>query len=174
MRRRARIRSFAPIANRNARILILGSMPGKESLRKGQYYAFKQNAFWRIIIELLQLDASTTYRGRIRALKSSRIAVWDVLESCVREGSSDTTIESEVANDFRKFFRDHRRIAQVFFNGAMAQTSFRRHVLAHLDASVQYARLPSTSPANATLSFKRKLEAWRVILGTVRTQRSRK
>ena len=174
MDRKARIRSFAPVADRNARVLILGSMPGQESLRKHQYYAFEHNVFWRIIAGLLQLDGSATYRGRVRALKSSRIALWDVLESCVRAGSSDSMIENEVANDFTKFFRNHRRITHVFFNGAKAQASFKRHVANQFGArTLRYRRLPSTSPANASLSFARKREAWRVILGPVRTQGSR-
>lgn len=171
----ARIRSFAPIADRTAQVLILGSMPGKASLEKHQYYAFRHNVFWRIIIELLQLDASTSYQGRIRALKSARIAVWDALESCVRVGSSDTTIGHEIANDFEKFFRRHASITHVFFNGAKAQTCFRRHVMKKPGVQrLEYQRLPSTSPANASLSYARKLAAWRVILGPARIQESRK
>ena len=167
---KTRIRSFAPVADRNARVLILGSMPGRESLEKRQYYAFKHNVFWRIIIELLRLDPSTSYRGRIRALKAARIALWDVLESCLREGSSDATIENEVANDFGNFFRSHRRIVRVFFNGAKAQICFKRHVANGLGARIfSFKRLPSSSPANASLSFARKRDAWRVILEPVRT-----
>ncbi|MFA7267908.1 MAG: DNA-deoxyinosine glycosylase [Sterolibacterium sp.] len=161
-----RLRSFAPIADKRAEILILGSMPGSASLAAGQYYAHAQNAFWRIMAELLQLDAGADYASRVHALKAARIALWDVLHSCRREGSLDARIESatQVANDFRTFFRSHRKISQVFFNGATAETCFKRLVLPTLDnPALRFTRLPSTSPAHATLSYAQKLGAWRVI-----------
>ncbi|TSA53162.1 MAG: DNA-deoxyinosine glycosylase [Nitrosomonadaceae bacterium] len=164
----AHIYSFAPIAERNAEILILGSMPGCASLTAGQYYAHAQNAFWRIISELLQLDPASPYEVRVQALKSARIALWDVLRSCKREGSLDSMIEADTqtANDFRTFFRTHPQITHVFFNGAKAEACFRQHVLHGIDGRTTrcYTRLPSTSPANASLSYARKLEAWRTIL----------
>ena len=163
---RARVRSFAPIAGRNARVLVLGSMPGRASLEAGQYYAHRHNAFWRIASQLLQFDPQAPYCERARALRSARIAVWDVLHSCVRPGSMDAMIDrgSETANDFRKFFRTHPGITHVFFNGAKAEASFRRHVLPGLDAPLRYKRLPSTSPANASVPWPQKLAAWRAIL----------
>ena len=166
--RKARVRSFAPIAGRNARVLILGSMPGRASLQAGQYYAHRHNAFWRIASELLQFDPGAPYRERARALRSARIAVWDVLHSCVRPGSMDAMIDrdSETANDFRRFFRTHRGITHVFFNGAKAEASFRRHVLPGIDVPLRYKRLPSTSPANASVPWRQKLAAWRAILNT--------
>ena len=162
--RKARIRSFAPIAGRDARVLILGSMPGRASLEAGQYYAHPQNAFWRIAAALLRIEPAAPYRTRMQALKSARIALWDVLHSCVREGSLDTGIEEELANDFAAFFRTHEGITHVFFNGAKAEASYRRHVLAGMTVELQYRRLPSTSPAHASLSFARKLRAWQAIL----------
>lgn len=163
----ARVRSFDPIAGRNARVLVLGSMPGIKSLQVRQYYAHRQNAFWRIVCELLDLDPASPYEERVRALKAARIAVWDVLHSCVRRGSLDTKIENdtEKANDFRRFFRAHGKITLVFFNGAKAEASFKRHVHGKIDVdSFLFARLPSTSPANASVPFNRKLKAWRAIL----------
>ena len=162
--RKPRLRSFAPIARRDARVLILGSMPGRASLAAGRYYAHPQNAFWRIASALLGIEPGASYQARVRALKAARIALWDVLHSCVREGSLDTRIEEELANDFAAFFRTHARITHVFFNGAKAEASYRRHVLAEMTAQLTYARLPSTSPAHASLPFARKLEAWRAIL----------
>lgn len=162
----AHIYSFAPIADRNAEILILGSMPGRASLAAGQYYAHAQNAFWRIISELLQFDPGSPYEVRVQALKSARIALWDVLRSCKREGSLDSMIEADTqtANDFRTFFRTHPQITHVFFNGAKAEACFKQHVLREINGRVLcYARLPSTSPANASLSYARKLEGWRTI-----------
>lgn len=163
---KASIRSFAPIADRSARVLILGSMPGRASLEAGQYYAHRYNAFWRIASELLNFDPCAPYRTRTKALRSARIAVWDVLHSCVRPGSMDAMIDrdSEVANDFRRFFRTHRDITHVFFNGAKAEASFKKHVLPVMEVPLHYRRLPSSSPANASVPLRRKLAAWRAIL----------
>ena len=163
--RKARIRSFNPIAARNSRVLILGSMPGRASLAAGQYYAHRRNAFWRIVCSLIGIDPASSYRARVRALRASRIALWDVLHSCIRPGSLDSRIERETANDFIAFFRRHPGIALVLFNGAKAEASFRRHVLPSVDRPMRYARLPSTSPAHASVPFEKKLEAWRAILG---------
>jgi hypoxanthine-DNA glycosylase len=165
--RPGRIRSFAPIADRGARILILGSMPGLASLKAKQYYAHSQNGFWPIMGKLLGFDPRAPYPRRKQALIAAHVAVWDVLHSCVREGSLDTRIEEEVPNDFQRLFRTHREITHVFFNGAKAETSFRRHVihaLAGIGTPLQYLRLPSTSPAHAALPYARKFAAWRAIL----------
>jgi hypoxanthine-DNA glycosylase len=173
-RRGGKIRSFAPIASRDARVLILGSMPGKKSLDAREYYAHKQNAFWRIVGELLGVDRHLPYRKRIQALKAARIAVWDVLHSCKRSGSMDSGIDrnSEIANDFHAFFRNHRKISHVFFNGARAAASYERNVLPELGIrALRYIRLPSTSPANASIAYERKREAWQMILQPAKRNR---
>ncbi len=141
-------------------------MPGAASLAAGQYYAHPRNAFWRITAEILGFDPRAPYAVRTRALSAAGIALWDVLHSCVRHGSLDTMIEndSEIANDFRAFFRAHPRIDGVVFNGAKAEASYRRHVLPGIEVALRYTRLPSTSPAHASLPFGRKLAAWRAIL----------
>lgn len=162
------VQSFPPIERVDARILILGSMPGEASLRAGQYYAHPQNLFWHIMGELLGTDPASPYEQRIRALKSARIALWDVLHSCRRKGSLDSAIDncSLVPNDFAGFFRSHPRITRVFFNGAKAEECYRKHVLPRSEGgSLEYLRLPSTSPANASISYERKLEAWRAVTG---------
>lgn len=161
-----RIHSFEPIADENAEILILGSMPGRASLAAGQYYAHGQNAFWRIICHLLQLDIASPYEARTQALKSARIALWDVLHSCRRQGSLDAMIErdTQIANDFKTFFQTHNKITHVFFNGAKAEEYFLRHVLKNINNNpISFTRLPSTSPAHAAMSFEQKLSAWRAI-----------
>jgi hypoxanthine-DNA glycosylase len=160
-----RVQSFAPIADARARVLILGSMPGKASLAATEYYAYPQNLFWRILGEITGADAALPYAARVRALKSSGIALWDVLASCVREGSLDSAIDDATlrVNDFAAFFRAHPRIEQVFFNGAKAEACYRRHVLpllAGTSGPSLFRRLPSTSPANASLSHAHKQRAW--------------
>ncbi|HXC50621.1 MAG TPA: DNA-deoxyinosine glycosylase [Candidatus Limnocylindrales bacterium] len=162
-----RIHSFAPIERRDATVLILGSMPGVASLDAGRYYAHPRNSFWRIMTELLSIDPSATYEQRLDALVSNRIALWDVLHSCERTGSLDTSInrETQTANDFESFFRTHPDIRCVLLNGTKAWDAFRRHAATmKIDESLTVTRLPSTSPANASWSYERKLEAWRSAL----------
>jgi hypoxanthine-DNA glycosylase len=162
-----RIQGFPPVASASAHTLILGSMPGQASLRAGQYYAHPRNAFWPIVSELLGVTAGASYAARTRALKSAGFALWDVLQSCQRQGSLDAHIQpqSGTVNDFQQFLRAHRRVARIYFNGATAETMFTRRVLPALDGvCARLIRLPSTSPAHAALSFAEKLEAWRDIL----------
>jgi hypoxanthine-DNA glycosylase len=163
------VQSFAPIADASARVLILGSMPGKASLAAGEYYAHPQNLFWRILGEVTGTSAALPYEARVRALKSHRIALWDVLESCAREGSLDSAIDdaSISANDFASFYRAHPRIAHVFFNGAKAEACYRKHVLRTLAlaaASPGFRRLPSTSPANASMPRAHRQRVWKMAL----------
>ncbi len=156
------VQSFAPLAPAGARLLILGSMPGAASLAAGQYYAHPRNAFWPILGALCHFPADAPYAARVAALQAAGVAVWDVLQSCVRPGSLDTAIErsSEVANDIVGLLARHPGIRRIGFNGGTAEAAFRRHVPAAAVAGLQLLRLPSTSPANASWSFERKLAAW--------------
>jgi len=161
------VQSFAPVADRHAEVLILGSMPGRDSLAAGRYYAHPYNLFWKIMAELLGFELQEPYRSRLKALRDARIALWDVMHSCKRVGSLDASIEAGTikANDFPSFFRSHKRIGRVFFNGSTAQATYVRHVLPSVASlGLQYTRLPSTSPAHAALSYPQKLAAWRVVL----------
>jgi TDG/mug DNA glycosylase family protein len=164
------VQSFPPVADRHAEILILGSMPGRDSLAAGQYYAHPYNLFWKIMAAMLGFKPQTPYRGRLKALRDARIALWDVMHSCRRVGSLDASIETSTikANDFPSFFRSHRRIGHVFFNGSTAQATYVRHVLPSVaPLGLRYTRLPSTSPAHAALSYQQKLAAWRTVLKPV-------
>ncbi len=162
-----RATGFAPIEDASATVLILGSMPGKASLAAGEYYAHPRNHFWPIMGALVGAHPGLSYEERLRMLKASGIALWDVLKSCVRNGSLDAHIEeaSVIPNDFNAFFLRHPDIACLFFNGAKAEQCFRRHVQPLLESRpLQYRRLPSTSPANAGPSYEKKRDVWRAVI----------
>ncbi|MCB2426601.1 DNA-deoxyinosine glycosylase [Methylophaga pinxianii] len=157
--------SFPPIVGTRPKFLILGSMPGMESLKQQRYYAHPRNAFWPIMTSFFEQPESLDYQQRCDLLKQKQIAVWDVLKSCLRPGSLDQHIETEsmVANDFVTFLQQHSSINQIFFNGGKAEQVFKRYVLNQLETaqiSLNYLRLPSTSPAHAAMSYTQKQQIW--------------
>jgi len=161
-------RSFPPLARRDARVLILGSMPGAESLRRRQYYAHPHNQFWLIMGELFGAGPELPYAQRVERLLERGVAVWDVLKHCERDGSLDSGIrrDSEVVNDFAGFLVRHPSIRAVFFNGSKSEGVFSRSVRQRLGprgAQLRCQRLPSTSPAHAGMPREAKLQAWRRI-----------
>jgi hypoxanthine-DNA glycosylase len=158
------ITCFEPAANESSRVLILGSMPGERSIIAGQYYAYQGNAFWRIMNRVVGLDPEGPYEDRVNALKRAGIGLWDVMRSCKRRGSLDTAIEldSVSPNDFRALLDQHPRVELICFNGSAAERCYERDILPTLKkTSITYARLPSTSPAYASMSFEQKVAAWR-------------
>ena len=163
------VNCFAPIADSNAVVLILGSMPSTKSLDAHQYYAHPRNSFWPIMSALFAADELPDYEHKKQLLRRHKLALWDVLNSCHREGSLDSSIDDKsiVINDFNKFFTEHPLIKAVYFNGTRAQQEYNKRVLATLDAkfsSIKYQRLPSTSPAMASLNRAQKLQHWQTIL----------
>jgi hypoxanthine-DNA glycosylase len=163
-------RGFPPVIDEGARVLLLGSLPGRASLEARQYYAQPQNAFWRIMGALVGAGPELAYRQRLARLKTSSLALWDVLAAAEREGSLDSAINRETAivNDFASLFERHDRIELVCFNGRTAEDLFRRRVLPNLPerfAGVARHALPSTSPAHAGMPFAVKLERWSLGLG---------
>ena len=168
---------FPYSANRDAKILILGSMPSRKSLAEDQYYAHPQNGFWPIMGELFGFDAGLglAYEVRLERLRDNSIALWDVAYQCVRPGSLDSAIEIEsvVANDFENFFKNHPHIRSVFFNGRKAEELYRRLVLPALPEEfreIELFLLPSTSPANAGMTRSQKLEVWKIVRQTLETE----
>ena len=159
------IYGFAPIADRRARVLVLGSMPSEASLAAGQYYAFRHNQFWRIAGEIAGVAHDAPYARRTAALKRSRIALWDVVASCVRPGSLDSAIREDSirVNDFSAFLAAHPAIRRVCFNGRRAESAWRRRVAPRLACAreLDYRLLPSTSPAHAGMGYREKLKIWR-------------
>lgn len=169
------INGFDPIAAPDARVLILGSMPSKVSKAKEQYYGHPKNAFWTIMAQLFGAKTDLGYGLRKGILMTNGVAVWDVLKTCYRVSSLDGDIEMDsiVVNDFNAFFSRHKNIRNVFFNGTVAEKIYRKYILPTLPERFDYLvyhRLPSTSPAHATLSLTQKLEAWQEIKRCMATE----
>jgi len=158
---------FPPFARPDARVLILGSLPSAESLRRGQYYAHPRNAFWRVMGELFGASRDLAYGDRVRRLIENRIALWDVCAAAYRPGSADADLAEVVPNDFEEFFASHPHIELICLNGTKASEIYHRRVMPSLPpefAEIRREVLPSTSPANARLSFAEKLRRWKRVL----------
>jgi hypoxanthine-DNA glycosylase len=140
-------------------------MPSEASLAAGEYYAHPRNLFWRIAGEICGFDPELAYAHRKTALKKTGIALWDVVESCTRNGSLDSAINDDSirVNDFASFLQAHRAIHRICFNGRKAESAWRRHVQPVLPPGqpFEYRLLPSTSPANAGIGYLQKLRIWR-------------
>ncbi|MBW6409560.1 DNA-deoxyinosine glycosylase [Clostridium weizhouense] len=155
------IKSFPYLIDKNSKILILGSMPGVESLNRQQYYAHPRNVFWRILYTLFNEDYNEDYEYKKSFLKRHNIGLWDVLHTCERKGSLDSDIKFEEINDFNALFKEFPNIEHVFFNGSKAYDSFKKKV-GFCFEGVSFHKLCSTSPAHA-ISFEKKLEQWKII-----------
>lgn len=153
--------AFSPISQKDATVLILGSMPGEKSLALQEYYGHAQNSFWKIIFKIFNASPPSDYQDKIQILTVNKIALWDVLEACERKGSLDSAIKREVANDFETFLKQHPHIKHIYFNGQKAAAFFKKYVI--LTDDYKLLTLPSTSPANAGTTFEEKLFQWQVI-----------
>lgn len=160
--------SFPPVSAPDAKILILGSMPGKASLDANQYYAHPRNLFWPIMGELYGASPALPYERRLEILMARGIALWDVIDTCRRRSSLDSDIREETPAPLPAFMDSHPQITLIGFNGKKAEASYRRH-FPGLAASSRHRLilLPSTSPAYAGVSFPQKLETWRNVLNSV-------
>jgi hypoxanthine-DNA glycosylase len=155
---------FEAIADSDARVLILGTLPGVKSLERREYYAHPRNSFWWIMGKLVGASLDLAYEDRLRQLRKSGIALWDVCRSAERSGSSDANIlmKTVEANDFRSFLGDHPRIGLICFNGQGPERIFRRKVMPSLTGirPIPHRVLDSTSPAHA-IKPEEKLLCWR-------------
>ena len=151
---------LAPVITSETRLVILGSFPGAASLAAQQYYAHPRNAFWRLLSALWGEDlVALDYARRIDALQRNRLGLWDVYARCEREGSLDSAIRLAEPNDLNELFRRAPGLRAVAHNGGES-ARFRRAVQ---QLGLEVHALPSTSPANASWSFERKLAAWRAV-----------
>ncbi len=154
------IESFEPVVYSDSRVLILGTMPGQESLRRRQYYAHPHNLFWPLIYRIFGQEPEAEYTRRIRFLRKKKIALWDVFRSCRREGSLDSRIIRQEMNDAAALVNAAPEIRYVFCNGKMAGKQFQRNILPQIKREICYSQLPSTSPANASVPYAVKLDRW--------------
>jgi len=161
---RQRVHGFSPVIDSSARILILGSMPSEESIRRGEYYGHPRNRFWPLMEALFGIPVISTYALRLNMLTKARIGLWDVLDSCDRMGSLDVDIVSETYHDFGAFLGAYPGIAAILCNGSKAYGSLLRATSAmkmtERFLGLRLLRLPSTSPANAAYSMARLMMAW--------------
>lgn len=163
---------LAPVYDEAARVLVLGSMPGVRSLDMQAYYAHPRNAFWPIMEALFGIPRELSYQRRLAGLRAHAIALWDVIGKCRRRGSLDQKVEPDsiVPNDFDSLFSACPAIELVAFNGSLAEQSFERYVLPELPerfARKARVRLPSTSPAHASLRLEQKQAIWKGALEPV-------
>ncbi|NOT73136.1 MAG: DNA-deoxyinosine glycosylase [Hyphomicrobium sp.] len=159
-------RGLGPLTCPNARVLILGSLPGDYSIRQQQYYAHPQNQFWRMLAAVYDEPPCMTYDDKRALLTRHRIAVWDVLASAERPGSLDTAIRNGEPNDILTLLDAQPDVRRIVCNGQKAHGLFQRHFgqkLNNLSRPISIACLPSTSPA-ATRAFGEKFEEWRAFL----------
>lgn len=153
-----KLKGLAPILDERARVLILGSFPSEASLAAQQYYAHKQNQFWKILGSVLGLPLfELDYAAKQAAVKDAGIAIWDVYESCERAGSLDSAIRNGQPNDFARLKKSAPALRRVLFNGQTPGRFAPRLAALGLETCI----MPSTSPANASWNFGRKLAAWR-------------
>ena len=154
--------SFTPIVNEGCEILILGSLPGDESLRRSEYYANPRNGFWKIMGALFP-QIPDLYTDRCRWLLDNKVALWDVLSHAKRTGSLDNNITNGHPNDLMGMYQQYPNIRHVFFNGTKAQKDYAKHI--GFDSIRFFSLLPSSSSARA-MSIEGKVREWERIINS--------
>lgn len=163
-----RLNGLPPIVSAQTRLLVLGSFPGKASLARQEYYAHPQNHFWKILQAIwpsspFRMDADS-YEVRCKSMLAHGLGLWDVYASCERAGSLDTAIRNAEVNDFARLKARCPQLQMIAHNGG---ESYKHAKLVRSSLGAEHfplAKLPSTSPANASWSFERKLAAWREVI----------
>lgn len=151
-------RSFPPVIDEGARVLVLGTLPGEESLRRREYYAHPRNLFWPILFALFDAPPAAHYEAKLAFAMAQRVALWDVCMAGEREASADATIRREIPNAIEGLLDAHPLIGAVAFNGTTARRLYDRHFARR--PGLLYLAMPSTSPAHASLDFAAKLKHW--------------
>ncbi len=153
--------SFPPCANPDAKVLILGSMPGERSLELNQYYGHPMNRFWRVMANICSTELPSQYEDRLIMLSQNQIALWDVAAKALREGSLDSAIKDVEPNDIMALIDSLPSLTCIVFNGRKAEQLFTKYF--RKNESLTYLSLPSTSPANAGCSLDSLIKQWSAI-----------
>ena len=148
------IKSFDPIFNQNCKILILGSCPSIKSLEQGEYYAHKQNRFWRVMFAICGAQPTDDYNAKKQMLLNNGIGLWDTIGLCERVGSLDSAIKDVVPNDVASLIKNSK-VRCIVLNGNKAKSLFK-----HKIEGVDIICLPSTSPANATWTSEKLISEY--------------
>ncbi len=155
--------SFAPVVDYRTRVLILGSLPGEESLRRSRYYAHPQNRFWHLVGDAIGFElAGLAYDDRLGALRTHGIGLWDVIAHAVRAGSLDSAIREAIDNDLVALTGSLPALSAIAFNGKTASRVGRTR-LGERAERYRLIDLPSSSPAFAAMPYAEKLSRWTVI-----------
>ncbi|MBO9584428.1 MAG: DNA-deoxyinosine glycosylase [Flavobacterium sp.] len=157
-------KALHPLIDNSTIILIMGTMAGEQSIAKQQYYANRGNLFWKILFSIFEEEFSASYEDRKALVQKYNIGLWNVLQSCKREGSSDATITEETINDFESLHQQYPNIKYVFFESKAAAKYFQKHTIPQ--EGIIYMTLPSTSGLNAGLTTAEKTAQWRIVAET--------
>lgn len=165
------IKSMPPIENSNSEILILGTMPGEDSIESNEYYKNVDNLFWDVMFRICDKNwpmfkeayEEQNYEKRCQLLLQNKIALWDIIESCEREGNKDSDIQNIKFNDIEKFLKEHPHIQKILFNGKKAYQYYQDM---DIRVPVECINLQSTSPSNQANSFYILVQWKDAILGT--------
>lgn len=157
-------KSFNPSIDNASKILILGSMPGVKSLKEQQYYAYTQNRFWKVMGEICNESQlpKFDYDTKLKTLLNNKIALWDTIKTCKRDGSLDSDIQNETPNDIRKLLKKYPNVKTICLNGNKSYSSFKKYFPNLLEKYNCY-KMPSTSPANARYSLDKLIKVWKTI-----------
>lgn len=150
--------TFAPVYNKQSKILILGTFPSVKSREGDFYYHHPQNRFWKVLSRLFETDLPLTIPAKKQMLLDHHTAIWDVIKSCDIIGSSDASIRNMQPNNISKIL-DNSSVKRLYANGTKAYELYMRYC--YPKSKLEIVKLPSTSPANATYSLDRLVEVWK-------------
>ncbi|MBW6479199.1 MAG: DNA-deoxyinosine glycosylase [Bacteroidales bacterium] len=153
---------LSPVADERSEFLILGTFPSEMSLQQQKYYANPKNQFWQILLSVMKEPFTDDYGRRLALLKKHRIALWDIVESCIRKGSGDSGITDETANDPAKLIETYPNLRYMIFNGNRSLQYFAKHER-NEDPLVMVPSFPSTSSRYTRLTLAEKTERWKVM-----------
>ncbi len=160
---KSRKKSLPPLVGHKPTILILGTLPGDESLQKNEYYAKSGNRFWSIIAHVTNCPFPSTYEQKRQLLFAQKIALWDVVHTADRRGSSDSNMQSEFPNDLQEFIHQHSTIRIIAFNGQKAERLYNKYFAGHFP-NIKHLTLRSTSPANRQFNDAEMIQDWKRLL----------